>query len=216
MTFTEKLYTYREEFEKMPGVIVIHEFEGFKPVFMTSNGLQLLGLSLEELIAIKEDYQKLFFNRDFMGDYLQNLKSMIARDGISETYTVFHQVMIEEQFHWYAGSLKVFHADSELRPTHTITHAVPLEDYNWTMKRAQGLLEETEFARKNLKKFSGLSSREKEVLAHTVPGLKTAEIAKKLGVSAETISSHLKSIKRKLDTNSSFELAEFARAFDLL
>ena len=216
MTAEEKIERYSDEFEKMPGVVVIHEFEGFKPKFMTSNGLQLLGLSLQELIAIKEDYQKLFLNRDFMGDYLEKLKLMLDRDGNSKTYTFFHQVLIEEQFQWYAGSLKVFHTDDELRPTHTITHAIPLEDYSWTMKRAQGLLDETAFARQNMQKYSTLSPREKEVLAHTALGLKTAQIAEILGISAETISSHLKSIKRKLNTNSSFELTEFARAFDLL
>lgn len=70
---------------------MINDIDGFKPLFMTSNGLELLGLSLEELIAIREKYQEVFFNNDFMGDYLKQLKKMMARGSISETYTFFHQ-----------------------------------------------------------------------------------------------------------------------------
>ena len=61
MTVEEKISTFSEEFEKLPGITVINEIEGFKPLFMTSNGLELLGLTLNELIATKENYQNLFF-----------------------------------------------------------------------------------------------------------------------------------------------------------
>lgn len=216
MTAIEKIRTYADEFEKMPGVTVIHDIEGFKPLFMTSNGLKLLGISMEELIAIKEDYQELFFNRNFMGDYLEQLKAMFERDGITETYTFFHEVKIREEFRWYSASIKVFHASKNFEPTHTITYAVPLEDYHWTIKRAQRLLEETEFARKHLEKFSSLSSREKEVLALIAKGKTVGEITDTLKISPNTVNSHLKTIKRKLKATTSYDLREFALAFDLV
>ncbi len=216
MTFEEKLHTYSQEFEKMPGVTVIHDLDGFKPVYMTKNGLDLLGLSLEELISIKEDYQKLFFNRDFMEDFLQELRSMIFKEGHDETFTFFHQVKIKGEFHWYAASIKVFEADDKQTPTHTITYALPIEDFDWTVKRAQKVLEETEFARKNIEKFSSLSKRELQVLSLAGRGNKIPEIAKDLNVSYDTVNSHLKSIKRKLKSRSSFDLIEYAMAYDLL
>lgn len=211
MTAKEKINAFSDEFERMPGVTVIHEFDGFKPVFMTKNGLALLNLSLEELIAIKENYPKLFFNRNFMDDFLEKLSEMIESDGNNETYTFFHQVKIEEKFKWYAASLKVFHSE----PTHTITYAVPLEGHHWTMKRAQRLLEETEFAKKNLQKFSGLTQREREVLALAAKGKRTLEMAENLNISSDTINSHLKAVKKKLEITTTFELTEFALAYDL-
>lgn len=216
MTLKEKIFTYSKEFQKLPGVTVIHDMNGFKPLFMTSNGLELLGLTIDELIAIKEDYQHLFFNGDFMGNYLRELRSMIEKDGSNETYTFFHQVKLKEEFHWYAASIKVFHTAPDLRPTHTITYAVPLEDFEWTMKRAQRLMEETDFARKNLPKYAKLSRREKEVLALAGGGIRTNEMAETLNVSSDTVTSHLKSVRKKLEVQNSFELQEYARAYDLL
>ena len=215
VTAEEKIEAYREEFEKMPGVTVIHELDGFKPVFMTSNGLALLGLTLDELVAIKEDYQLLFFNQDFMGDYVSSLRSLIEREGIHETFSFFHQVKIHGEFRWYAASLKVFQIDRNFSPTHTITYAVPLEDFQWVTK-AERLLDETNFARENLDKFTALTKRELQVLALAAQGIKTTEMADSLKISADTVNSHLKSIKKKLDCKTSFELTEYARAYDLL
>lgn len=216
MTIEEKIHNHTEAFEMMPGITVIHEIQGFKPLYMTSKGLKLLGLSLEELIAIKEDYQRLFFNRNFMDEYLVKLKSMIYKGERSETFTFFHQVMIAEKFEWYAATLKVFHTNKHLHPTHTITYAVPLEKFSWTQRRAERLLEETEFAGINLQKFSNLSHREKEVMTLAAKGKRTALIAENLGVTSETVNSHLKNIKRKLEIKSSYEITEYALAFDLL
>ena len=215
MTFTEKLNTCREEFEKMPGVTVIHEVDGFKPVYMTSNGLELLGLTLEELIAIKEDYKLLFFNKDFIVEFLNSLEGMIAREGIHQTFSFFHQVKISGKFKWYAASLMVFQIDHTFSPTHIITYAIPLEDFHWITK-AERLLEETNFARENLDRFTTLSKRELQVLSLAAYGNKTNEMADSLNITANTVNSHLKSIKKKLGCKSSFELSEFARAYDLL
>ena len=216
MNAEQKIKAFANDFERMPGITIIHEIDGFKPLFMTSNGLRLLGLSLEELIELKEKYQELFLNQSFIGDYLEQLKGMLAENNCEETYTIFHEVKIQNEIHWYASSIQVFHKDLNEKPMHTITYAVPLEDYQWTVKRAQRLMDETEFARKNFRKFSELSSREKEVLALAAGGKRSAQIAGHLDVSTETVNSHLKSIKNKLRISSSYELNEFARAFDLL
>lgn len=216
MTAEQKIKIFANEFEVMPGITIIHEIDGFKPLFMTSNGLKLLGLSLEELVELKEKYQELFFNQIFMADYLEQLKILLEENTPEETYTIFHEVKIKNDVHWYASSIKVFQTDLHQHPTHTITYAVPLEDYQWTVKRAERLQHETEFARKNFKKFSKLSSREKQVLALAAGGKRTAQIADQLDVSTETVKSHLKSIKNKLRATTSFQLNEFARAFDLL
>jgi DNA-binding CsgD family transcriptional regulator len=216
MTVEEKISTYSKEFEKLPGVTVINEIEGFKPLFMTTNGLKLLGLTLRELIATKENYQHLFFKPNFMGDYLETLESMIEQEGIEETYTFFHQVKYRGSYHWYAASIKVFHAEAPLKPTHTITYAVPLEDFEWTMKRAERLMEETDFARQNFEKFHSLSRREVEILSLSGRGMRMNEMAEKLNISIDTVNSHLKSLRKKLEVSNSIELLEYARAYDLL
>lgn len=216
MTIQEKIKEFASQFELMPGVTVIHDMNGFKPVYMSSNGLNLLGLAMEELIAVKEDYQKIFFNRDFMDDYLEQLISLIDREGVHETFTFFHQVKIEQKFRWYSASIKVFHVDDDSNPTHTITYAIPLRDFDRAISRADRLLKETAFAKKNLKRFSSLSPREKEVLALAATGKRPGEMAEFLNISIETINSHLKAVKSKLKSRTQFELTEYALAYDIL
>ncbi|MGI0106221.1 helix-turn-helix transcriptional regulator [Salinimicrobium sp. WS361] len=216
MTVEEKISTFSEEFEKLPGITVINEIDGFKPLFMTSNGLELLGLTLDELVATRENYQNLFFKSNYISDYLESLESLIELEGLDETYTFFHQVKIQGSFQWYAASIKVFHTEAHFQPTHTITCAVPLKDYEWTIKRAERLMEETDFARKNLEKYVKLSPREVETLGLAGKGIRTNVIAERLNISSDTVNSHLKSLRKKLEVSNSFELLEYARAYDLL
>ncbi|NJW52521.1 helix-turn-helix transcriptional regulator [Salinimicrobium oceani] len=215
MKLEEKIKNLTPDLERMPGVVVIHEIEGFKPVYMSRNGLELLEMELEALLATGADYSKKFLSNDFMESYLAQLKEMLEREGNDETFTFFHEVKIKVDFRWYAGSMKMFHSRSGV-PTHTITFAVPLEEYQWTIKRAKELLKEKHFARKNLEKFSSLSRREKEVLSLSATGNKAAQISDELKVSQDTVNSHLKSLKSKLNTSSSYEMLRFAKAYDLI
>ncbi|WZL89442.1 helix-turn-helix domain-containing protein [Salinimicrobium sp. 3283s] len=216
MTVEEKISTFSEEFEKLPGVTVINEIEGFKPLFMTSNGLELLGLTLNELIATKENYQHIYFKSNYIRDYLESLESLIELEGLDETYTFFHQVKIQGSFQWYAASIKIFHIEAHFQPTHTITYAVPLKDFEWTIRRAERLMEETDFARKNLEKYGKLTPREIETLGLAGKGMRTNEMAERLNISSDTVNSHLKSLRKKLEVANSFELQEYARAYDLM
>jgi DNA-binding CsgD family transcriptional regulator len=215
MELEEKIKYLSPDLEQMPGVVVIHDIRGFKPVYMSRNGLELLEMDMEALLATGTQYSKKFLSNDFLESYLAQLKEMLEREGNNETFTFFHEVKIQGMFQWYAGSMKIFHLCSGV-PTHTITFAVPLEEHQWTVKRAKELLKENRFARKNLEKFSSLSRREKEVLALSATGNRAAQISEELKVSRDTVNSHLKSLKSKLNTSSSYEMLRFAKAYDLI
>lgn len=215
MTVKSKIEIYKDAFESMPGISVINEVDGLKPLFMTRNGLELLEISLDELLELGAEYQHTFFKPEDIGMFFEKFQDLISSGNSNDTFTFFHQVKYHGKFHWYAASIKVFHMENG-RATHTITYAVPLEDYPWTVKRAENLLQEAIFAKKNLNRYSRLSQREIEVLPLIAAGKKTAEIAEDLKVSVNTVNSHLKSIKTKLETTSSYDLLKFAKAYDLL
>lgn len=215
MTIREKIKAFAPQLEKMPGVTVIHEIEGFKPVFMTSNGLKLLGLNMEELIAIGEDYKHLFFNDDFMPDYLDKLTGMMTEDNAEEAYSFIHQVEIKGKYEWYLASLKVFHIKAG-RPTHTITTALPVNDFKRTTNKAERLLAEQRFSNENIVKFQSLSGREIQVLQLVALGKSSSEIAEKLNISNNTVNSHRKTLKQKLNISSNYEFSEYALSFDLI
>ncbi|MNY67725.1 transcriptional regulator FimZ [compost metagenome] len=47
-------------------------------------------------------------------------------------------------------------------------------------------------------------------------GKSSAETAEQLFIAPETVKTHRKNIKQKLDTNSYYEICQYARAFDLV
>jgi DNA-binding CsgD family transcriptional regulator len=77
-------------------------------------------------------------------------------------------------------------------------------------------MEETDFARKNLEKYGKLTPREIETLGLAGKGMRTNEMAERLNISSDTVNSHLKSLRKKLEVANSFELQEYARAYDLM
>lgn len=218
MTIQEKIKAYAPQAELMPGVVVIHEIKGFKPLYMSSKGLNLLGLSLEELIEMGEDYQKKVLNKDFMEDYLKTLEHMLNNQEECLTYSIFHQVQLksDEDFTWYVSAIRAFHKDEENRPTHTITIAFPLDHFEHITQKAERLLEESLFFKKNRQKFLSLSARGREVLRLVALGKSSAEISKELNISLDTVNSHRKMIKQKLAISSSYQFNRYARSFDLI
>ena len=217
MNIHQKIKQFAPVAELMPGIVVVHELEGFKPLFMTQNGLKLLGLNLDELIATGENYKKLFLNTEFMEGYLGVLETLLLNDENDETYTFFTQVRYKpgQEFLWYASSLKAFHRDSG-NPTHTVAVSVPIEDYQRTSKRAERLLGEEMFRKRNNKKFATLGEREREVLRLVALGKSSSEIAGVLHISTDTVNSHRKNIKQKLGISSTYEFTEYTYSFDLI
>ncbi len=218
MTIEEKINQFAPVAESMPGVMVVHKIEGFAPLYMTSNGLDLLGLTLEELKAIGEDYQKKFLNEDFMEDYLAFLRKAMKEKKEDETYNFFHQVQLREDqdYVWYVSSIKIFHKDPEGNPTHTILIAFPLGDLEHIPQKAEKMLDESLFLKKNRKKFLSLGRRGKEVLRLVAMGKTSAEIAEELNVSTDTVNSHRRIVKEKLGISSSYQFTKYARSFDLI
>lgn len=219
MTIDEKIEEFAPLAELMPGVVVIHEIKGFKPIYMSSNGLDLLGLSLEELIKVGDEYQKVVLNNDFFEDYLKTLEKMLdEEEGEDETYSIFHQVQLkdEDDFVWYVSAIKAFCKDDNKKATHTVTIAYPLGHFKHITQKAERLLEESMFIKENRHKFLTLSKRGKEVLRLVALGRSSAEIAEELNISLDTVNSRRKLIKQKLSISSSYQFTRYARSFDLI
>ena len=218
MTIEEKIGHFVPVAENLPGIVVIHEIENFAPLFMNSNGLNLIGLTLEELKKVGKDYQKRFLNEDFMKDYLIFLRKMIREKNDDESYNFFHQVQLREyeEYEWYVSAIKVFHKDPQGDPTHTMTIAFPLGDFEHIPQKAERMLDESLFLKRNRKKFQSLGSRGREVLRLVAMGKTSAEIAEELNVSPDTVNSHKKVVKQKLGISSTYEFTKYARSFDLI
>lgn len=78
--------------------------------------------------------------------------------------------------------------------------------------RRQGDFERNDAALKSL----GVSQREEEVLALLAEGQSNKEIARSLGVSPNTVKTHLSALYEKLDVSNRTEAAAKARALQLI
>ncbi|MFC5272359.1 helix-turn-helix transcriptional regulator [Adhaeribacter terreus] len=203
---------------EIPGVIIIHSNSGMGVEYMSQRGLDMLGVTLEELIAMGPAYYDRFFNAEEAKDYVPKIIGALERNDHLEWVTFFQQVrtLPDHEFTWYASSTKIFMRDDQGNPVLNITIAVPLDLAHHNTTKVDRLQKENEFLRNNYSKFSKLTDRERDILKLTALGKSSNEVAETLFISTATVDTHRKNIKKKLGINSSYELAQYAMAFDLI
>lgn len=206
-------------FEQLPGVVIVHDLVAGHVVYISPRGLKLLNTTMEEIAAMThEEYHRKHFNDEDAKDYVPKLFGMMARNDDDEMITFFQQVRFagNDNWNWHLSSLKIFHRDAEGKPRLAIGMALPIDAMHHIAAKAERLLNENNFLRKNLKTFSQLTSREKEVLRLTALGKSAAEIAGELFIAETTAETHRRNLKIKLQANTYFELSQYAMAFDLI
>ncbi|WP_424493821.1 response regulator transcription factor [Salinimicrobium sp. GXAS 041] len=218
MTIEEKLTSFAPFADMMPGAIVVHELPDLQTVYMSSKGLKGLGLSFSELKNMGSEYHSKFFNNKDMEDYIQKIRKLLEDNDPEETFTFFHQVKLKEKedWVWHIASSRIFHVDSKGNPTHIITVAFPVDQMKHIPNKAQRFLAENEFYRKNYQKFLSLGKRAKQVLKLVAIGKSSAEIAEELYISVDTVNTHRKIIKQKLEISTTYEFTVYAHAYDLI
>ncbi len=214
----KKINSFIPSAEAMPAVVIIQQLEPFQSIYMNRNGLEGLGLSLEELRKIGADYLKQFFNLDDAEDFLCRLKNMLGSRNTKESFTFLQQVKLKERedWVWHIGSTRIFFQDAAGEPTHLVTTAIPIDELKHIPNKARRLLAESEFLRKNIGKFLQLTGREREILHLVALGKSSIDIASQLHISVETVNTHRKNIKSKLGISTIFDFTQYAQAFDLM
>ncbi|MFC6999061.1 LuxR C-terminal-related transcriptional regulator [Rufibacter roseus] len=218
-TIAEAVTEVEKLAEKMPCVLVLHNMQTMSVVWMSSRGLAILGVSAEEIEGKSEEsYHSLHFNPEDAKDYVPKLQNLIECNDEEKIVTFFQQVRASEsqEWQWYMSSAKIFKKDTENKPLLVLSISIPIDPHNHITAKVERLLEENNFLRKHLQEFSKLSERECEVLRLLALGKSASDTAEELCISTNTVESHRKNIKQKLNTNSFFELCQYARAFDLI
>ena len=204
--------------QEMPGVVMVHNMQDLSIRYMSKRGLDILGVTLEELINMGPEYHNRFFNSEENKETVPKMIGLLERNNNEEIIALFQQVRADtnQPWNWYCSSLKILMRDDEGKPLLTIAIAIPIDPAHNLSHKVSRLLEENNFLRKNSTRFHMLSAREKILLKHFALGKTSAEIAAELHLSVLTVNTHRKNIKQKLGTNNVYELAEYARAFDLI
>jgi DNA-binding CsgD family transcriptional regulator len=204
--------------DNIPGAIIVMDIRTTHVVYLSPTGCRLLGVSLQELKEMGADYHSRFFNEQESSDYVPKIIGLLERNNPEETISFFQQVRTGPggSWQWYCSSVKIFLRNDEGEPLYTITIAQPVHFTENISIKAERLLEENNFLRKNYQKFQSLTKREQEILALLSLGKSAPEIASETHLSILTVNTHRRNIKNKLGTNSLVEMLEWARAFDLI
>lgn len=88
-------------------------------------------------------------------------------------------------------------------------------DITNTILSLSNLLEENNFIKSNISKYSSLTKREKQVMVTLSKGLRQQEVANELFISIDTFKTHWKHIKRKLEIKSLAEVVKYVNAFEM-
>ncbi len=202
----------------LPGVVIVHHMPDGRIAYMSPNGLALLNITLEQVKAYTaEEYHEKYFNPEDAKDYVPKVLEWLQNNN-DETITFFQQVRFAgaDEWHWHLSSLKIILRDDAGTPILAISMSVKVDPVKHVTAKVERMLEENTFLRKNYDQFAKLTNRERDVLREQVLGYTSHEIADRLFISVRTAETHRRNIKQKLNVSSGFELAEYARAFDLI
>lgn len=201
-----------------PGVVIIHDIKKYTVVYMSRWGRDYLNVTNEELQQMGAEYHSRFFNAEEAKVYVPKILGLLERNNDNEFITNFQQVRRSQQhdWEWYLTATRIFFRDENGSPLLTLTTSLPVDAQHHMAVKAQRLLEENNFLRKNYHVFDALTKREREVLRLMAIGMSSVEMAEKLYISETTASTHRRNIKRKLGIESNYDIIRFAQAFDLI
>jgi len=204
---------------KLPGVVIIHDLRDWSVAWMSPRGLAELNVTLEEITSLtSQEYYSRYFNAEDSKDYVPKILGLMERNIADEICTLFQQVRFHEHtdWQWHMASTMVLLRDGAGKPLLAVTMAFPIDAMHHMTAKAERLLEENNFLRRNFHHFTKLGKREREVLKHLALGKSAQDTADTMFISLGTVETHRKNIRKKLDTTSYFELSQYARAFDLI
>lgn len=203
---------------ELPAVVIVHNNSSFSVEYMSDRGLELLGISLEELKALGPGYHEKFFNMEEAKIYVPKIFSALERNDPQEWVSFFQQVkhVNKTDWTWYASGSKILLADDEGKPVLSISLALPLDITHHNTGIVERLQRENDFLRANYHKFSKLTGRERDILKLTCLGKSSQEISDTLFISPTTADTHRRNLKKKLDANTTYELSQYAMAFNLI
>jgi len=214
----EKIEKLRIIESEVPAILIVHDLVTMSVVYMSNKGLELLGITLEEVRLSFSEYHSRYFNEEDAADYAPKILSLVQKNADDEMVTFFQQVRTSPQhgWEWYLSSTKVFLRDEEGKPRLILTLAVKVETEHPITKKVDKLLDENRFLKRHQSVFSSLTRREKEILKMMALGYSSSEIADKLHISEATANTHRRNIRSKINADSPYDVTRFAQAFDLI
>ena len=201
-----------------PGVVIVLNYDCRQVLYMSARGLRLLQTTVPELLAMGEEYYTRYFNPDESHEYVPKIVGLLKRNDLDYSVGFFQQVRTgpHSSFESYLSTVRVLAQGQHGEPLLTICLSCCIEPGSYLTAKVQRLLDENAFLRSNAAAFASLTGRERQILSFLARSHSSAEIAKSLFISTQTVITHRRNLRQKLGAATSFELGQYARAFDLI
>ncbi|MET6997000.1 helix-turn-helix transcriptional regulator [Chitinophaga defluvii] len=206
----------------LPASVMIHHLEAGVPqeiTYMNEWGSHRLGVELEALNAMKQEYYDLFFVQEDLDQVLPGILNYCQDKGAAtQQFNFFQRVKLykEEKHRWFYTVCKFLPQLTPGGKDQLIMLSSPVEGVGTLMNKVTKVLDENEYIANNYKKFARLTKREKEIISLLCEGKSSAEISDILFITKYTVDTHRKNIHRKIEAESFAQLMKFATAFDLV
>src|SRR5215218_6876067 len=104
----EKLAAVRSFENEIPGIFIVHRLPDFSVVYMSQRGLDILGVTLDEVRLGNAEYHDRFFNPEDVPNYLPRIMTLIENNESDELISFFQQVRssADRNWTWYLSAIK--------------------------------------------------------------------------------------------------------------
>lgn len=214
----EKKFDIRDIGDFLPVGLLINHKSG-KNLYMNQLSEETLHYSLDEIEDLGAKYQKtiIYSEEEFL-----RIKSAIddffRRNDESEVLSFFQRLRPKgcEDYKWMYITSKLYRSEPETDPDSRLLVACPVKMMGSMSQKVNRILDENIYMKKNFKKFSVLTKREKEIITLLTQGYDNPSIAEHLFISRYTVEQHRKNIRFKTGYKSLADIISFAIAFDLI
>lgn len=215
---TRKIADIAATADQYPGVVIVFNSDLSQVLYMSQHGMRLLGTTQAELTALGKAYHPRYFNPEVSSENVAKVTGLFERNALDYQVTLFQEVRSGPggAYELYLTNIRILMQDAAGAPQLIICMATPIERESHITAKVHRLLHENDFLRRQAPIYARLTARERDVLRHLALGRSSAEVADTLCISPQTADTHRRNLKQKLAATSTFDLSEYARAFDLI
>lgn len=201
-----------------PGVVIVLNSQADRVEYMSARGLRGLNTTMPALLALGSAYHDHYFNPDEAHEYVPKVADLLGRNDPGYVISFFQQVRTgpSQTFEWHLSTARVLAQSPTGEHLLVISFSCPIDPASHITTKVQRLLDENTFLRHHSATYARLTAREREVLRYLALGHSSADIAEELHLSVRTSETHRRNIRQKLRATSTFELGQYARAFNLI
>lgn len=208
--------------EIVPASLMLQNLVDNQPAgccYMNNWGCEHLGSSMEEVNALGLAYYDRYFVKEEHALVFQGVAHYLLQGDFDKQYNFFQRVKLygNAGYTWFYTVCKSVQLKTTSGPAQKLVLlSSPVSGMDALVGRVRKALDEDSYIRRNYRRFSTLTKREKQIITLLANGKSTNEISEQCFISSHTVSTHRKNIIKKIECKSFAELLRFAMAFDLV